>query len=64
MTDYDTTILCPDSDAGTQALHERMGEGWEFFCYWSEHVPVYVTKPRTINHIALRRKRPDSSRQV
>ena len=56
MIEYETTILCPDSDAGVMALHERMADGWNFFCSWVEQEWRYEDSEwRSINHIALRR---------
>ena len=54
MVKYETTILCPDSKAGEEALHELMSEGWECFCSWLEREwndgQCFYT-----NHIAMRR---------
>ena len=55
MIEYETTIICPDNDAGHQALQERMSEGWEFFCNWvEEEWSDGGDRFIPINHIALR----------
>jgi len=54
---YETSILCPDTPAGSEALHERMAEGWEFFCHWVE----ITSWDKRINHVAMRRPRTTES---
>ena len=56
MTEYETTVICPDTDVGHQALQERIAEGWEFFCSWTEHRYRGGVKLGETNHIALRFK--------
>lgn len=46
---YQVVILCPDSDAGYQALHEHLQDGWEPIFHWLDHL--------NMNHIILRRER-------
>ncbi len=45
---YESTILCPDSEAGYTALHELVQEGWEPLFHW------FDTKDDH-NHMILRR---------
>jgi hypothetical protein len=56
-------ILCPDTDAGHEALHEAIQDGWEVVCQWREpelhrrYVDIEHDVGHTvswINHIALR----------
>jgi hypothetical protein len=57
--EYEAVIVCPDSDAGRQALHEHIQDGWEVVATWSESTidtVGIVTEGRKINHIAMRRK--------
>ena len=47
MAKYESMVLCPDTDAGYQALHEEIQDGWEpLFCWTDEYG----------NHIILRRE--------
>lgn len=58
-SEYEAVIVCPDSDAGRQALHEYIQDGWEVVATWSESTidtVGIVTEGRKINHIAMRRK--------
>lgn len=43
---YESMIICPDTDAGYQALHEAVQDGWEPLLHWAEDGS---------NHIILRR---------
>lgn len=51
MTEYESMTLCPDTNAGIEALHEAIQDGWEVFCQWQESGLNY----QWINHIAMRR---------
>lgn len=39
MAEYQSMILCPDGNAGYDALHEAVQEGWEVLCQWQETTP-------------------------
>ena len=45
---YESTILCPDSEAGYTALHELVQEGWEPLFHWYDPKDEH-------NHMILRR---------
>ena len=47
--EYESMILCPDTAAGYQALHEAVQDGWEPIFHWATGVTS------VINHIVLRR---------
>ena len=49
---YEWMSVCPDSDAGYQALHEELGDGWEFGFEYVEYCPGGTR----YNHIFLRRE--------
>lgn len=49
----ESMMLCPDSDAGYQALHEAVQDGWMPIFHWSEGATA-----TPINHIVLRREVP------
>ena len=61
MTGFESMILCPDTDAGHEALHDAIQDGWEIYCQWRERIFVTIddrARSKFINHIALRRSRP------
>ena len=48
---YRSVVLCPDSVAGYQALHEHIQDGWEPLVCWQEGGTA-----TPMNHILLRIK--------
>lgn len=62
MNEYDVVGLSPDSDAGIQALHEYLQDGYHVACQWREsffNTHQLGEKPSVmwINHMMLRKPR-------